>query len=201
MPDETQLQACLELLNDPDQQLKAANILIAMCMDVRVKERIERRPGERTAVASLLEPATEGALLALLDRASPLVRRKLAFVLGELGGRWLDEKVPAAVAALAQIARSDNDPDVRAAAIDALGKLGGPGAVEALEEFARRDLIPTNRVRALFARENLAPKSERPIRGTATLDQLLAEMGQADDRDVGSVARELGLRRRERQQL
>jgi HEAT repeat protein len=201
VPDETQLQACLELLHDPDHQLKAAHMLISVCMEVRIKEGIERRPSERTAVASLLSAETEGTLLTLLDRVPPLVRRKLAFVLGELGGRWLDEKVPAVVAALAQVAQLDSDPDVRAAAIDALGKLGGPGAVDALEEFARQDLVPTNRVHALFARENLAPKSERPIRGAATVDQLLTEMSQEDDRDVGSVARELGLRRRERQQL
>ena len=63
MLNETQLQTCLELLHDPDQQLKAAHMLISVCMEARSKPSIKRRPNEETTVPSLLRAETERDLL------------------------------------------------------------------------------------------------------------------------------------------
>jgi HEAT repeat protein len=187
----TAIQECIDLLKEPSDQLEATHKLIGICMEVRT----ERQPAEHTVVLSLLREELESPLIEYLRQVTPLVRRKLVFVLGKLGGRWEDEPAPEAVRALARIVWEDSNADVRAAAVDALGELGGPDAMTTLKDVAKEDPVSTVRVRALFALDRLAPKPRQPTFGPILVDQFLAEMAQADDRDTNTVARELQLRR------
>jgi hypothetical protein len=188
------IEECIQLLQEPSEQLGAANRLIGVCMAVRT----ERRPTEHVAVQSLLGRDLERMLIECLPQMTPPVHRKLAFVLGELGGWWEFEPEPAAVQALVQTSLVDGNADVRAAAVDALGKLGGPGAVRALKRTARQDPVRTVRARALFALNYLVPPPEHRVRVATPVDLFLVEMTQAHDSDTATVARELLLRRRER---
>jgi HEAT repeat protein len=186
------IEKLIELLQEPSDQLLAADKLIGICMVVRT----ERKPTTRVAGRSLLGETLEKSLIECLPKVMPLVRRKLAFVLGEVGGRWGDEPEPAVVRVLAGLAREDSSADVRAAAVDALGKLGGPGAVNALRRVAEQDPVRTVRTRALFSWEHLAPPPEQKIYGATSIDEFLEEMAQLDDRDTSTVARELQRKRR-----
>lgn len=188
---EATIQKCIEMLQEPGDQIKAANRLIGLCMAMRT----ERRPTELVAVPSLLGEELEALLIKHLYHVAPLVRRKLTFVLGELGGQWEDEAVPQTVRILAQIVQEDSNSDVRAAAVDALGKLGGLAAVKALEESAKQDPVSTIRARALFALDHLSSRSDQEILDTAPIDQFLAEMTRVGIPDTITVARELILRR------
>ncbi len=70
---------------------------------------------------------TDELLTHLWESESPAVRRRAAELLGELGTESDDELVRGVVEA----ARTDEDDDVRAAAIDALDEVG-PGAIDRL---------------------------------------------------------------------
>lgn len=72
------------------------------------------------ALGRIVEKGAEGAILAAADKASPEVRARLIGVLAERGDAG-------AGPALARWAKEDPDPAARAAAIAAMGRLGGKG--------------------------------------------------------------------------
>jgi HEAT repeat protein len=189
------IQECIRLLQVPSEQLRTANRLIGVCIAVRTK----RFPTEQMAVRSMLGKPLEELLLKQLHRVTSLVRRKLAFILGELGGHWQFEEVPNTVQVLIEIAQRDSNVDVRAAAADALGKLGGPGAVAALQEIVEQDPVRTVRVRALFALDRLGrPPKYKTFAAISSINQFLERTAAEGDRDTATVARELCLRWKER---
>ena len=95
--------------------------------------RVAARPGEagafdaRAPIAQLVEP--------LLEDAEPAVRRRAAYVAGNLG---LDQLAPA----LAKRLAANEAPDLRLAAYVALGELGMPGVIDAVVAAVRREEDP-----------------------------------------------------------
>ena len=122
-----------------------------------------RRGSLRTPARSFLTPAHLAQILEALSDPAPVVRREMAFVLGELGGET-------AISALSRLT-ADPNGDVRLIAVDALAKIGGPQAVQALSQTTRDDneLVRARAVHALgrLARGEEGPEVE-PIRETLT---------------------------------
>ena len=112
-----------------------------------------RRGSLRTPARSFLTPANLAQLLEALSDPAPVVRREMAFVLGELGGE-------AAISTLSRLA-ADPNADVRLIAVDALAKIGGPQAVQSLAQTTHDDdeLV---RARAVHALGRLARGEEGP---------------------------------------
>lgn len=112
-----------------------------------------RRGSLRTPARSFLTPANLAQLLEALSDPAPVVRREMAFVLGELGGE-------AAISTLSRLA-ADPNADVRLIAVDALAKIGGPQAVQTLAQTTHDDdeLV---RARAVHALGRLARGEEGP---------------------------------------
>ena len=120
-----------------------------------------QRGSLRTPARSFLTPANLAQLLEALSDPAPVVRREVAFVLGELGGETT-------ISALGRLA-TDPDADVRLIAVDALAKIGGPQAVQALAQtiYDDSELVRARAVHALgqLARGDEGPEVE-PIRET-----------------------------------
>jgi hypothetical protein len=116
-----------------------------------------------TPARSFLTSAHLGQLLEALSDPAPVVRREMAFVLGELGGET-------GISALGRLA-TDSNADVRLIAVDALAKIGGPQAVQALSQ-ATHDDSELVRARAVHALGRLARGEEglevEPIREMLT---------------------------------
>ncbi len=112
-----------------------------------------RRGSLRTPARSFLTPANLAQLLEALSDPAPVVRREMAFVLGELGGE-------AAISTLSRLA-ADPNADVRLIAVDALAKIGGPQAVQSLAQTTHDDdeLV---RARAVHALGRLVRGEEGP---------------------------------------
>src|SRR5215831_7690254 len=94
-------------------------------------------------------------MLAQLPRADGPTQRRLIEILGEAGDR-------AAVPALAQIVRTGGSAGVRQTALSALGQLGGPDALKALQEVllgGRRDEIGA----AAYALANTSDESAHKL--------------------------------------
>src|SRR5262249_54385851 len=94
-------------------------------------------------------------MLAQLPRADGATQRRLIEILGEAGDR-------AAVPALAQIVRTGGSAGVRQTALSALGQLGGPDALKALQEVllgGRRDEIGA----AAYALANTSDESAHKL--------------------------------------
>ncbi len=123
-----------------------------------------QRGSLRTPARSFLTPASLAQLLETLSDPVPMVRSEAAFVLGELGG---DETASSALGWLT----ADPNADVRLIAVDALAKIGGPQAVQALVQATQDDneLVRARVVHALvrLARGEEGPEVE-PIRETLT---------------------------------
>jgi hypothetical protein len=117
----------------------------------------------RTPARSFLTPANLAQLLEALSDSAPVVRRETAFVLGELGGEM-------GISTLSRLA-ADPNADMRLIAVDALAKIGGPQAVQALAQaiHENNELV---RARAVYALGQLARGEEgpevEPIRETLT---------------------------------
>ena len=128
-----------------------------------------RRGSLRTPAHSFLTPAHLAQILEVLSDPAPVVRREMAFVLGELGGET-------AISSLSQLT-DDSNADVRLIAVDALAKIGGPQAVQSLAQTTHDDseLVRARAVHALgrLARGEEGPEVE-PIRET------LARIRQGD---------------------
>jgi HEAT repeat protein len=140
-----------------------------------------QRGSLRTPARSFLTPASLAQLLETLSDPAPVVRSEAAFVLGELGG---DETVSSALGRLT----ADPNADVRLIAVDALTKIGGPQAVQALVQATQDDneLVRARVVHALgrLVRGEEGPEVE-PIRET------LARIREGDvSAYVRDVARE-----------
>ena len=122
-----------------------------------------RRGSLRAPARSFLTLAHLTQLLEALSDSAPVVRREMAFVLGELGGET-------AISALGRLA-TDPNADVRLIAVDALAKIGGPQVVQALAQTTHDDseLVRARAVHALgrLARGEEGPGVE-PIRETLT---------------------------------
>jgi len=120
-----------------------------------------QRGSLRTPARSFLTPANLAQLLEALSDPAPVVRREVAFVLGELGGETT-------ISALGRLA-TDPDADLRLIAVDALAKIGGPQAVQALAQtiYDDSELVRARAVHALgqLARGDEGPEVE-PIRET-----------------------------------
>ena len=118
---------------------------------------LARRPGDGSdgaAIAKLVEP--------MLDDADPVVRRRAAYVAGNLG---LDKLAPA----LARRCAQTEPADLRLAAYVALGELGMPGVINEVVAAVRREDDP----RVLGAASNAliaarpTPRRSRPLAGRA----------------------------------
>jgi len=122
-----------------------------------------RRGSLCTPAHSFLTPANLAQILEALSDPAPVVRREMAFVLGELGGET-------AISTLSRLA-ADPNADVRLIAVDALAKIGGLQAVQALSQAAHDDneLVRARAVHALgrLGRGEEGPEVE-PIRETLT---------------------------------
>ena len=120
-----------------------------------------RRGSLRTPARSFLTPANLAQLLEALSDPAPVVRREMAFVLGELGGET-------AISTLSRLA-ADPNADLRLIAVDALAKIGGPRAVQVLSQTTHDD-NELGRARAVHALGQLARGEEgpevKPIRET-----------------------------------
>ena len=120
-----------------------------------------RRGSLRTPARSFLTPANLAQLLEALSDPAPVVRREMAFVLGELGGET-------AISTLSRLA-ADPNADLRLIAVDALAKIGGPRAVQVLSQTTHDDneLVRARAVHALgqLARGEEGPEV-KPIRET-----------------------------------
>ena len=120
-----------------------------------------RRGSLRTPARSFLTPANLAQLLEALSDPAPVVRREMAFVLGELGGET-------AISTLSRLA-ADPNADLRLIAVDALAKIGGPRAVQVLSQTTHDDneLVRARAVHALgqLARGEKGPEV-KPIRET-----------------------------------
>ncbi|WP_437775568.1 TRM11 family SAM-dependent methyltransferase [Sorangium sp. So ce1097] len=120
---------------------------------------LTRLVGKLMAAAPLDPEVAEralGHLLACLRDDDRRTRRMAAVALGKLPAA--DAGRPLAAEALAEAARGEPSPDVRRALIDALGKVGGSAAIEALAELGG-DLSELAGVRAraeLLARRTLS---------------------------------------------
>ena len=113
-----------------------------------------QRGSQRTPARSFLTPASLAQLLETLSDPVPVVRSEAAFVLGELGG---DETASSALGRLT----ADPNADVRLIAVDALAKIGGPQAVQALVQ-ATQDDNELVRARVVHALGRLALGEEGP---------------------------------------
>jgi HEAT repeat protein len=115
----------------------------------------------RTPARSFLTQTHLAQLLEALSDPAPVVRREMAFVLGELGGET-------AISTLSRLA-ADPNADVRLIAVDALAKIGGPQVVQVLSQATHEDneLVRARAVHALgrLARGEEGPDVE-PIRET-----------------------------------
>lgn len=144
------------------------------------------------ALATVAEPTTRPAVLARLADPDARVRRDAVFALASLG------PTTEAESALTTLLDGEPDPTVRAAAMSALGRIGGSGAAAALLRTAAVDRRPATAALSLLSR-----------RGTVhaglldTLVQRLADP-DAEVRDAaaagvaGSQAPELWIRWRGR---
>ena len=104
----------------------------------RVLEDFERvdataRRGRAELLAEIPDPDQCERVLQLLDDPDPGVRRRLARGLGDLA--LADTAAPSRVARLEELARADQDADVRTAARDALAESALPEAVAALDRL------------------------------------------------------------------
>lgn len=164
-PDE--VQRWVELLRSGAEQdkLKAAAELGRI--GVRTRGAVMTR-GTLTspAQARMSQEHLQAALQALSDaNAHPQVREEVAFVLGE----WADDVAVTALKQLVIGERKDAEWRVRAAAVDALAKIGGPDAVEALREVALTDVHEDVRARAVgglaaLAKATAAVQPQVPVR-------------------------------------
>jgi len=137
----------LVALDDPDPEIRtrAAGGLERLGVPTTLVDAIRRGERSPEATETLVKFAAAGArglLTELLLHPSPEVR--LAVVTAIRRATRHDF-----VSELIEVARADADSAVRAAAIGALGALGGPGAVEHLRQ---RTADPDGRVRAAAAR-------------------------------------------------
>ncbi len=123
-------------------RLRALSQLGRIGVQARGHRPLQRGSLRTPAFPFLTQDHLDRVLGALSDPA-PVVRREVAFVLGELGGE-------AAVSPLARLA-TDPNADVRLIAVDALAKIGGSQAVQALIQAARDDneLVRARTVHAL----------------------------------------------------
>ncbi len=102
--------------------------------DARVRARALR------ALARIQDPATLDAILAGLKDAEAAVRGEAAFASGVLALSWeplMEAELASLEAALLAAESSEADAAVRRALLEALGRLGTPGAVARLSERTR----------------------------------------------------------------
>jgi len=115
------IERCATLASSPSAAIRGA-LLWAM--------QLARRPGDGSdgaAIAKLIEP--------MLDDSDPIVRRRSAYVAGNLG---LDKLA----AALARRCAQTEPADLRLAAYVALGELGMPGVITEVVAAVRREEDP-----------------------------------------------------------
>ena len=135
----------------------------------------------RTPARSFLTPANLAQLLEALSDPAPVVRRETAFVLGELGGEM-------GISTLSWLA-ADPNADMRLIAVDALAKIGGPQAVQALVQ-ATHENNELVRARAVYALGQLARGEEGPevVPIRETLTRIQEEDASAYVRDAAREA-------------
>ncbi|AEI68145.1 peptidylprolyl isomerase [Corallococcus macrosporus] len=163
--------------------------LAATAPDARVRARALR------ALARIQDAATLEPVLAGLKDAEARVRGEAAFAAGELALSWeplLEAELSALEASLLAAAGTERDVDVRLTLVDALGRLGTPGAVSWLEERMREadgveaaraaqalGVLARTRGAASVAQVSLAPAeallaAERPVEARYAGAYLLA---------------------------
>ncbi|MGK4003004.1 HEAT repeat domain-containing protein [Sorangium sp. So ce1036] len=128
---------------------------------------LTRLVGKLMAAAPIAPELAERArdhLLARLGDDDRRTRRMAAVALGKPAA--MDAGRPRVGAALAEAARGERSPDVRRALIDALGKVGGGAALDALAELGGEDDLADARARAeLLARRTLSRGEPSAIAG------------------------------------
>ncbi|WP_141620431.1 peptidylprolyl isomerase [Myxococcus sp. AB036A] len=108
--------------------------LAASAPDARVRARALR------ALARIQDPATLETVIAALKDEDAAVRGEAAFAAGVLALSWeplVDAELAALEKALLEAGRTERDADVRRAVVEAVGRLGTPGAVAWLSERMR----------------------------------------------------------------
>lgn len=161
MVDQKEVQRWVELLRSQasEDRLQAAAQLGRL--GIRTRGAVRTRGSlSASAQARTGNENLRIALEALAD-AHPAVRREVAFAMGE----WADE---VAVSLLQELARKDEDAEVRIAAAEALAKIGGPQAVAALQAVAREDAHEDARAAAIIGLGSLALASAPQPKGPAT---------------------------------
>ncbi len=131
-----------------------------------------RATGDEAAIARIVRP--------MLDDSDPMVRRRAAYVTGNLG---LAELAPALVE-VATI-KADHPPELRLAAYVALGELGMPGVANKVASIIKRETDP----RVLGAASN-ALVAARPeaneLAALAPRATQLIKSGNARQREAGA---------------
>ncbi|WP_163781087.1 HEAT repeat domain-containing protein, partial [Myxococcus vastator] len=156
----------------------ALTSLAASAPDARVRARALR------ALARIQDAATLETVVAGLKDAEAAVRGEAAFASGVLALSWeplVDAELAALEKALLEAGRTERDADVRRAVVEAVGRLGTPGAVTWLSERMREadgaeaaqatqalGVIARTRGAAVVAQVSLAPAeallaAERPV--------------------------------------
>jgi len=131
---------------------QAANPLLAALREARIPDVLERRllDAVRAIAAAQKDAARIGKLCLAGFQAEPSARR--ARLLRTLGARETPlGPVGDYVRALRGAAENSRDVDTRAAAVAALGALGDPAGLPAIETLAARDPSPRVRFHALRA--------------------------------------------------
>ncbi|WP_305036008.1 HEAT repeat domain-containing protein, partial [Myxococcus sp. CA006] len=152
--------------------------LAASAPDARVRARALR------ALARIQDPATLETVIAGLKDEDAAVRGEAAFAAGVLALSWeplVDAELAALEKALLEAGRTERDADVRRAVVEAVGRLGTPGAVAWLSERMREadgaeaaratqalGVLARTRGAAVVAQVPLAPAeallaAERPV--------------------------------------
>ncbi|NVJ18511.1 HEAT repeat domain-containing protein, partial [Myxococcus sp. AM010] len=156
----------------------ALTSLAASAPDARVRARALR------ALARIQDAATLEVVVAGLKDAEATVRGEAAFASGVLALSWeplVDAELASLEKALLEAGRTERDADVRRAVVEAVGRLGTPGAVTWLSERMREadvaeaaqatqalGVIARTRGAAVVAQVSLAPAEalladERPV--------------------------------------
>lgn len=142
----------------PQEQMQAAARLRGV--GVRVRGAVATRGSLSRAGDALVSHQELVQILSELRIRPVEVRREVAFALGEVGGEDL-------VRPLAELAR-DPVSSVRLIAVEALGKIGGPEAVQVLMAVAKEDPSEDIRSLAVEALGSLAVQERKVVltRGT-----------------------------------
>ena len=163
---------------DTDNRLRAAMQLGRLGVRTRIES------GERGSFHTVApRPLAMGgeamrpAIQAMLDEC-PEIRREVAFALGE----WLGKGDDLGIGMLILTVQSDPDNLTRIAAIEALGKIGGPLAVQTLTNSMLQDPDENARAQALSSLGDLLAGTVPDDEAASALIEILRQIKDGRDR-------------------